>query len=183
MKKVKLYTTIITLTLTLIPAFAFVTEDVRPDTLHPDYSYEYVGNDKYETFNRKMFNLNMGFNKYAVRPVHTLWASIMPQYGIDRIKCACNNIEAPIRITSCLIQRDFKNSGKEVLRFLTNSTIGLGGLFDPATSLFKLEQSNEDMDQALASCKIKSGPYLVLPGLSSTTPRGIVGKIPSRGLL
>lgn len=164
------------------PSEAFVTEEIREYTLHPDYSFEYNGHDKFETFNRKMFNFNLKMNKYALKPVHKIWASIMPQYGMDRIKCACNNIEFPVRATSCLIQRDFKNSGKEILRFLTNSTIGLGGLFDPADKLFNLTPVKEDMDQALASCHIKSGPYLVLPGISSTTPRGIAGKILDAGL-
>ncbi len=178
----KLFITLFILFSFTLAGECFVTEDIREYTLHPDYSYEYNGRDKFETFNRKMFNFNLKMNKYALKPVHKLWASIMPQYGMDRIKCACNNIEFPIRVTSCLIQRDFKNSGKEFLRFLTNSTIGLGGLYDPADKLFNMTPVKEDMDQALASCHIKSGPYLVLPGISSTTPRGIFGKILDAGL-
>ena len=73
----------------------------------PDYSYEYVGNDKWENFNRKVFIFNLKLNKYVIRPIHTIWASIMPQYGMDRIKSVTNNVEYPIRLVSSLFQRDF----------------------------------------------------------------------------
>ncbi len=159
-----------------INPLAFAAENALQTSNYPDFAYEYLGNDKFEGFNRKMFAFNQKLNKYAIRPVHILWASIMPQYGMDRIRNATKNIEYPIRLMSTLLQRDFKASGTETLRFLTNTTIGLGGLYDPATSLLKIPAADENMDQALAKCKVKSGPYLVVPVLSGTTPRGLVGK-------
>ena len=143
----------------------------------PDYSYEYVGNDKWENFNRKIFNFNLFLNKYAIRPVHILWSSLLPEYGIERIQSATNNIEYPIRLVSSLLQRDFETSKKETIRFFTNTIIGLGGLYDPAKKLFHIEQSSENMEQALAGCKMKTGPYIVLPIISSTTLRGVLGRI------
>lgn len=144
---------------------------------YPDYAYEYLGNDKFENFNRKMFNFNLKLNKYAIKPVHTIWASIMPEYGIERIKSATTNIEYPIRLVSTLLQKDFQASKTETIRFLTNSTLGIGGLYDPADKLFHIEPVAEDMEQALAKCKVKQGPYLVLPVLSSITPRETAGKV------
>ncbi len=151
-------------------------EDAKPDCKYPDYVYEYLGNDKFEKFNRKMFNFNLGLNKYTIRPVHILWASIMPQYGMDRIKGIATNIEYPARLVSTLIQKDFKASRDETVRFLTNSTIGLGGMFDPAKSWLKIPPSNENMEQAFEKCKIKSGPYLVVPVINGTSPRGLAGR-------
>ena len=162
------------LMLAAVPVLAENSDAVQ--SKYPDYAYQYLGRDRFENFNRKMFTFNSKLNKFVIKPVHILYASVMPQFGMDRIKCACSNIEYPIRLTSCLIQRDFPASGRETLRFLTNSTIGLGGLFDPAKRFFHLEPVAEDMEQALAKCKIKSGPYLVVPVLSSTTPRGLAGK-------
>ena len=101
----------------------------------------------------------------------------MPKYGMDRIKSACNNLEYPKRCVSCLLQRDFKSSGKETVRFLTNSTLGLGGLYDPAKKFFKIEQKQEDMEQVLASYKLRKGPYIVLPIIPPSNTRGVVGKI------
>lgn len=147
------------------------------ETKYPNYSFEFLGNDNWENFNRKVFNFNLKLNKYAIRPIHILWASIMPQYGMDRIKSVTNNVEYPIRLVSSLIQRDFETSKNETIRFFTNTILGVGGMFDPAKKLFNIEQSNENMEQALAGCKMKSGRFFVFPVLSFTTPRGLLGKI------
>ena len=144
---------------------------------YPDYATMYVGEDKYEKFNRKMFNLNTKLNKFVARPVHILWSSVMPKYGMDRIKSAYNNIEYPKRLASCLLQRDGDALKKETVRFLTNSTIGLGGLFDPADKIFKIKPTNENMEQALCKCKMKSGHYMVMPVLNACTPRSLCGRV------
>ena len=69
--------------------FALVV--LAQETKYPDYSYEFLGDDKWENFNRKVFNFNLGLNKYAIRPMHILWSSIMPEFGMDRIKEVANN--------------------------------------------------------------------------------------------
>ncbi len=149
---------------------------------YPDYSNEYIGYDRFEKFNRKMFNFNTKLNKYALRPIHVIWASILPKYGMDRIQYAYKNIEYPKRLVSTLLQRDFRAAKTETARFLANTTIGLGGMFDPAKSLFKIEPMEEDIEQGLSKCKVKRGPYLVLPGFSATTPRALLGRAIETGL-
>lgn len=155
----------------LYPVFA--TEECK----YCDYSKLYVGEDKYENFNRKMFNLNRNLNKYIARPIHIIWASIMPKYGMDRIQSVYNNIEYPKRLASCLLQKDFAGVKSETKRFLTNTTLGLGGLFDPAKSLLKINPVSETMDQALCKCKVKQGSYVVLPILNSASPRSLLGRL------
>ena len=159
----------------VFPAFA------QDDCKFCDFGQMYVGEDKYEGFNRKMFGLNSTLNKYVARPVHILWSSIMPKYGIERIQSAYLNIEYPKRLASCLLQKDFKGAKTETQRFLANSTLGLGGLFDPAEKLFKIKPVTENMEQALCRCKMKSGPYLVIPILNTCTPRSLCrGRLPSK---
>ena len=147
------------------------------DTKYPDYAYEFLGEDKYENFNRKMFRFNQKLNKYAIRPIHTIWSSIMPVYGMDRINGITNNIEYPIRLMSSLIQGDFQNCKNESIRFFTNTILGVGGMFDPAKRFLNIEQSKENMEQALAKCHVKSGAYFVAPIISFTDIRGLVGKL------
>ena len=147
------------------------------ETKYPDYAQEFLGDDKWENFNRKMFNFNLGLNKYAIRMIHILWSSVMPEYGMDRIQSAANNIEYPIRLISSLIQRDFDACKTETVRFFTNTILGLGGLYDPAKSLFKIEPVSENMEQALAGCKMQTGKYFVLPVLSFTSLRGLLGRL------
>ena len=168
----------ITLIFLLISTNIAICEElIKQQGKIPDYSYIYLGPDKYEKFNRKVFAFNLGLNKYAIRPVHILWCSILPEYGIERIQSAYQNIEYPKRLISSLIQKDFKTTKNETARFLTNTTLGIGGMFDPAKSIFKIEPVNEDMEQALTKCKCNSGSYIVLPVMNGTTARGIAGKI------
>lgn len=173
MKKLFTLTAILLCLINIVSA----EELVKQQSKYPDYGYMYLGPDKFEKMNRKMFAFNLGLNKYAIRPVHILWSSIMPEYGMERIQSAYRNIEYPKRLLSSMIQKDFKTSGRETVRFLTNSTLGLGGMYDPAKSLFHIEPSTEDMEQALTRCKCQSGPYLVLPVINGTTTRGVAGKL------
>ena len=144
---------------------------------YPDYAYEFLGPDKHENYNRKMFNFNLGLNKYFIRPVHILWATILPQYVMDRIFGVSNNIEYPIRLVSSLVQKDFHNAGNETKRFLINTTIGLAGMFDPAKRLLKIERSRDNMDKAFARRNIKPGAYFVAPVINFTTVRGLFGRV------
>ncbi len=165
------------------PVFpALGAEETSTPCRYPDYCREYIGHDKFEKFNRKMFNFNAKLNKYALRPMHVVWASIMPKYGMDRIQNAYKNIEYPKRLVSTLLQKDLKAAKTETLRFLANSTIGLGGMYDPAKRFFKLEPQEEDIEQGLSKCKIKRGPFLVLPVINATTPRALAGRLIETGL-
>jgi phospholipid-binding lipoprotein MlaA len=149
---------------------------------YPNYSSVYNGEDKFEGFNRKMFNFNIKANKYVLKPINILWASIMPKYAMERVKGCCTNIEYPKRMVSSLLQKDFKATGTETARFLINSTIGLGGMFDPAKNKFHIEPAQEDMEQVLSKYHAKKGPYLVLPFTAPQNVRGYVGRIFDAGL-
>ena len=172
MQKRRFVTLIILLCFIFNPLFV-----IAEQTKYPDYAYEYLGPDKHEKYNRKMFSFNMKLNKYAIKPVHILWATIVPQYGMDRIFCFSNNIEYPIRLVSSLLQRDFTNAKNETKRFLVNTTIGLAGLYDPAKRILHIERSKDNMDKALARCNIKPGAYFVAPIISFTTVRGLFGRV------
>lgn len=143
---------------------------------YPDISYEFVGQDKFESFNRKIFLFNLKANKYIVRPINIVWASVMPQYGMDRVQNFYTNVRYPVRLVSCLVQKDFESSKSETKRFLTNTTLGIGGLYDVAQAKYKMEPHQEDMGQALAYRKVNKGPYLVLPIVAQGNIRDIAGQ-------
>lgn len=155
---------------------AFAILEFPTDNVYPDLNYEFTGKDTCEKFNRKLFVFNLKLNKYILRPVNTVWASIMPKYGMDRIQNAYNNINYPVRLAGCLFQKDFKAAKQETVRFLTNTTIGFAGLYDPAKTKFHLEARQEDIEQALAKKFKKSGPYIVLPAVQGNV-RDLIGKI------
>lgn len=155
---------------------SWAVEDTSSNNKYPDFAYEFTGRDKFERFNRKLFVFNLKLNKCVLRPINIVWASIMPKYGIDKFQNAYNNINFPVRFMSCVFQKDFKASKQEFLRFITNTTIGVGGLYDPAKNIFKLEPKQEDMSQVLAHYKCKQGPYLVLPIVRGNI-RDLVGQL------
>lgn len=64
------------------PVLAQVEKAQVSTPKYPDYARMYVGEDKFEGFNRKMFNLNSRLNKYIARPVHILWASIIDRKSV-----------------------------------------------------------------------------------------------------
>ncbi len=161
----------------LVFALLFFTYQIAfCDEVFPNYAEIYLGKDKFENFNRKVFLFNGALNKYAIKPITVVWSSIMPKYGQERLKNAYQNILYPRILVSSLIQKDFEAVKKATTRFLVNSTLGVAGMFDVSKKILKIKPIEEDMEQALAKLKIKKGPYLVVPILSSTTVRGLFGK-------
>ncbi|HFQ62251.1 MAG TPA: VacJ family lipoprotein, partial [Epsilonproteobacteria bacterium] len=93
----------------------------------------------------------------------------------ESVSNAIHNIEFPIRFANNLLQGKFKNSADELGRFVFNSTIGLGGLFDPASSKLHIPAHNEDFGQTLGYYGVGSGFHVVLPFLGPSNVRDIVG--------
>lgn len=156
---------------------SFAVENTKLTSRYPDYSYEFHGKDTCENFNRKIFIFNSRLNQHVIRPINIVWASVMPKYGMTRVQNFYTNLEFPVRLTSCLLQKDFKSSKTETVRFLTNTTLGIGGLYDPAKNKFKIEPRQEDMGQVLAHYNVKKGPYIVLPIIPSGSIRDIAGQV------
>ena len=144
---------------------------------YPSYSDIFLDVDKYENFNRKIFSFNLKMNKIFAKKIHILWASLFPNFVIDSMNRAYSNIEYPKRLVSSLLQRDMDAIKNETKRFLINTTLGAAGLIDVAYKLFHIEMYNEDMEQALAKCKVRCGNYLILPFISSTTTRDLFGRL------
>lgn len=152
-------------------------ENYQTSSKNLNYASLYLNEDKYENFNRKVFDFNLKLNKLFVRKIHVAWASLIPDFIINSLNCAYSNIEYPKRLISSLLQRDFEAVRHETKRFFINTTLGVAGLIDFANKVFKLEMYNEDMEQALAKCKVKCGNFLVLPFISSTNTRDIFGRM------
>ncbi len=130
--------------------------------------------DPWEPFNERTFWFNRQFDRYVVKPVATAWDTVVPdevQRGLGRM---FDNVGMPRRVLNSLLQLKFDGVGRELSRFLLNSTIGLAGFFDVAQAE-GLEPSNEDTGQTLAVYGVGPGPYLVLPFLPPLTVRDGIG--------
>ncbi len=86
-----------------------------------------------------------------------------------------NNIQFPIRFANNLLQGKFQNSSDELERFIINSTIGLGGLMDPAKHHMNIQTHDEDFGQTLGHYGIGSGFHIVLPFFGPSNVRDAVG--------
>jgi phospholipid-binding lipoprotein MlaA len=131
--------------------------------------------DPWEPFNRKMFTFNSRLDDYALRPLATGYAKLIPLGARRSIGRFFYNIAAPKRFANNLLQRKPVRGGVVVLRFLVNSTLGVGGLFDPADRWFGLEKRDEDFGQTLGVYGVPPGPYLVVPIFGPATVRDATG--------
>jgi len=83
----------------------------------------------------------------------------------------------PQRFANCIFQANFKGAGIEFSRFVVNTTIGLGGLFDPSAKLFGLQKYEEDLGQTLGTYGLKQGVFINWPILGPSTMRDSLGMI------
>ncbi|KAB0663822.1 VacJ family lipoprotein [Oryzomonas japonica] len=145
-----------------------------------DQRFAEVG-DPWEGFNRSMYRFNFYFDKYLFLPVVTGYEFITPTFLQKRISSFYNNIGEVKSLTNSLFQLKGVESATTLGRFVTNSTLGLGGLFDPATS-FGLERHDEDFGKTLGYWGVDSGPYLVLPIFGPSSVRDAGGLAVDTGI-
>ncbi|OPY81227.1 MAG: putative phospholipid-binding lipoprotein MlaA precursor [Syntrophorhabdus sp. PtaU1.Bin153] len=130
--------------------------------------------DPWEGFNRRMYRFNYHFDKYLFLPVVSAYEFVTPIFAQKGVSNFFGNLGEVRTLYNSL----FQLKGKKFLitfgRFLTNSTVGLGGLFDPATCL-GLQKQGEDFGQTLGYWGTPAGPYLVLPVLGPNTLRSTGG--------
>jgi phospholipid-binding lipoprotein MlaA len=132
--------------------------------------------DPYEDFNRSVFSFNKLIDEYIAEPVVQVYTLVTPRFVQTGIGNFFSNLKDINVVLNDLMQAKFLQSGEDTGRFLLNTTIGLGGLFDIASEI-GLPKHDEDFDQTFAVWGIPQGPYLVLPFFGPTTGRGISGGI------
>lgn len=120
--------------------------------------------DPWEPFNSRTFALNYNLDRYMLKPAARVYSGLVPSDVQNSLGNAFDNLGFASRFLNSVFQGKFGRAGIEMQRFLLNSTLGVGGLFDVATHMFGIEvPPAEDTGQTLASYGIDSGPYLVLP--------------------
>lgn len=134
--------------------------------------------DPWEGFNTAMFDFNYNLDRYFLKPAAQGYNWFMPPDMQDSIGNMFDNAGIVPRLMNDMFQGKFKVAGVEFTRFLINSTMGIGGMFDIAKYQFGLEAPNtEDTGQTLAVSGVGSGPYLVIPFLGPMTVRDGFGRL------
>lgn len=130
--------------------------------------------DPLEGMNRRIYSFNYYFDKFIFLPIVNTYAFIMPDYAEDRVSNFVDNIFEFDNFTNNLLQGKFKRTGITLARFLTNTTVGIAGLWDPATG-WGMPRQPEDFGQTLGHYGVGNGPFLVLPVLGPSNLRDTTG--------
>ena len=131
-------------------------------------------NDPFEAENRSTYELNKNIDRTIVRPLAE-GASFIPKPIKQGVANFAGNLDVPNSVVNDLLQAKVGKAVHNTLRFAVNTTVGIGGLFDPATKL-GLPEAPTDFGETLHVWGVNEGEYLVLPVLGPSTRRDAFGK-------
>ena len=131
--------------------------------------------DPLEPINRAFFHFNDKFYFWVLKPAASGYNAILPEDLRIGVSNFFSNVTTPIRFVNCLLQANFICGGTELLRFIVNSTFGLGGFLDPAKTEFHIEKADKDFGQTLGVYGMKPIFYINWPILGPSTLRETIG--------
>jgi phospholipid-binding lipoprotein MlaA len=150
------------------------------DSLYGDAEYEETEAagfwDPCESFNRKVFATNLKVDPWVVKPVVHAYDTIAPESVQRAVVRVLTNLDSPSVFVNDLLQLDPIGGTVTVTRFAINTTIGLLGIFDPATAM-GIKGHDTDFGQTMAFAGIPSGPYVVLFLIGPTNTRDGFGYV------
>jgi len=130
--------------------------------------------DPWSGFNRRMYRFNAWLDDAVLLPVVHGYRAVTPRSVRRGVGNFFSNIGEINTFANALLQLKPRATMTTFWRFVINTTVGIGGLFDPAGAL-GLPQYHEDFGQTLAVYGVKTGPYLVLPLFGPSTLRDSFG--------
>ncbi len=130
--------------------------------------------DPWEKLNRRVHRFNEVVDRGVAKPLAKAYIAVVPRPVRLGVGNFFNNLGQPVSAVNALLQGKPKQAGQTLGRFLLNSTLGIGGLFDPASSA-KLPNKSEDFGQTLGVWGWKQSRYLELPLFGPRTVRDALG--------
>ena len=132
--------------------------------------------DPLEPVNRAVYKFNDLGDRYILRPLAVGYSRALPPQMRNGIGNVFSNLLYPVTIANDFLQGKFRQTGRDGARFLLNSTVGLAGIFDPASRI-GLTENDEDFDQTMAVWGVGEGPYIVVPIFGPRTLRHLAGDL------
>jgi phospholipid-binding lipoprotein MlaA len=133
--------------------------------------------DPYERFNRKIFAFNDCVYFHVLKPVALAYSTCLPSALRTAVDNGFRNIVFPSRFINCALQGKWDKVLTETVRFVINSTMGIGGMIDLAQSNFRIAGYDADFGQTLAIWGVQSGPFLMVPILGPFDERDLFGYV------
>ncbi len=131
--------------------------------------------DSIQPLNRAMFTFNDKLYYWFFRPLSNGYETVVPEKARLGVRNFFTNVRTPGRFVNCVLQGKFKGAGTELLRLVINSTLGVGGLSDPAAKYFKLDMYDEDFGQTLAKYNVGTGTFIEIPLFGPSNVRDGIG--------
>src|SRR6202166_268332 len=135
-----------------------------------------VPQDPWESWNRGVYRVNDKLDRAIARPVARTYVRIVPQPIRTGVTNFFDNLDTPTVMINDALQGKFLAAGNDLGRFLLNSTVGVGGLLDPATSA-GMDKNNEDFGQTLGHWGVHRGAFVELPILGHSDLRDAPARV------
>jgi len=132
--------------------------------------------DPLAPLNRKVLAFNYVLDRALLRPASVVYRRVVPGFARTGVRNVLNNVIEPRTVLNQCLQGKLGAAVSDAGRFVVNSTLGIGGLFDPATAM-GLAHHREDFGQTLGRWGVGPGPYLVLPVIGPSTLRDGAAKL------
>jgi phospholipid-binding lipoprotein MlaA len=132
---------------------------------------ELVYNDPLESINRAVFTFNHYSYSYVLSPLASAYDTVTPDPVQDSIGNIFDNLREPLNLLNNALSGEGNKAGANLGRFLINSTVGLLGIFDPASAWFEIEPEKKRINDVLATYNVGTGAYIVLPFLGPSDAR------------
>lgn len=132
--------------------------------------------DPYEGANRKVHAFNKAIDRAALDPTATVYGTVIPRPLRSGFSKVANNLDTPRFVLNNILQGNVEDAGLNTFRFLLNSTVGIGGLFDFAESI-GLERAPTGFGETLHVWGVEEGAYIELPVLGPSNERDAVGRM------
>ena len=129
--------------------------------------------DPWERMNRSFYKFNDTLDRHIVKPVAKGYTHL-PQPMQTGVHNFFDNLNYPVTIVNDLLQGQVVPFFSDIGRFVFNSTVGIGGLFDPATAA-GMQKNYRDFGQTLGKWGVPKGPYVVVPVFGPYTVRDGIG--------
>lgn len=133
-------------------------------------------NDPYEASNRRVHAFNKTLDRNFVSPGADAYGSTIPEPVRNGVTNFAGNIDLPRVVVNDLLQGNIEDAAHNTVRFVLNTTIGLGGLLDPATE-FGVAPRPSNFGETLYVWGLREGRYLELPVLGPSTERDAAGRV------
>lgn len=132
--------------------------------------------DPFEPINRVILRVNRVVDHSVLDPLTRLYDLLVPEPVEPGIRRVFRNLASGSVLLNDILQVHPRAAGRTVVRFVVNTTVGVGGAFDFARC-GEIYRHNADFGQTLASYGVGSGPYLVLPIFGPSNMRDAFGDV------